>query len=464
MVVLSYCLCVCSAGLALAASILTTIRLIPILFPVRCNTFSTPSRPPQPYGDAPFVTIQVPIHNEPPALVIETLRSLTSLDYPNYEIIVFDNNTKDPSLWEPVEEFCRTRPDRITFLHRNGICGFKAGALNYLATYVNSQAQLIAVVDADYTVEANFLRDLVPYFDNPNVAIVQTPQGYRDVPSSLFSEWAYCAYMLFLRIYAPFCSEVMAAPFLGSMGLVRRSVLEQAGYWNALCLTEDMELSQRIIAKGYDSIFVPRQYGRGLMPFNYKDYRVQRFRWSAGNTQALRQFIVSLCLRKVRANSRSCRHLLALCVWFHPAFLPSLALLLVIMCARFIPCSASEVRTVLRLGALLCSVPPLLMVIDASAGYLLSKAMANEFRLRTRLGAIISQLSLFYEVASASVKAIFKNSGVFLRTPKTAHSFTACDAVRCTKEELAIAAVFSASLAVEIIVGEGDVSIILVHT
>ncbi len=56
----------------------------------------------------PFVSLHVPAHNEPPDMVIETLRPLRALDYPNYEIVAIDDNTDDESLWRPVEAWCRT--------------------------------------------------------------------------------------------------------------------------------------------------------------------------------------------------------------------------------------------------------------------------------------------------------------------------------------------------------------------
>ena len=58
-----------------------------------------------PFEDEPFVSIHVPTHNEPPEIVIETLRSLSLLKWANYEVLVIDNNTSDPEIWRPVEEF-----------------------------------------------------------------------------------------------------------------------------------------------------------------------------------------------------------------------------------------------------------------------------------------------------------------------------------------------------------------------
>ena len=68
-------------------------------------TRETPREVP-PGGGLPFVSLHVPAHNEPPDMVIETLTSLLRLDYPNYEVVVIDDNTDDEALWRPVEDWC----------------------------------------------------------------------------------------------------------------------------------------------------------------------------------------------------------------------------------------------------------------------------------------------------------------------------------------------------------------------
>src|SRR5258707_14328779 len=84
---------------------------------------------------SPRVSIHVPVYNEPPQMVIETLNALARLDYENYEVILLDNNTPDPAAWRPVEAHCRMLDSqaggpRFRFFHFDGIKGFKAGAVN----------------------------------------------------------------------------------------------------------------------------------------------------------------------------------------------------------------------------------------------------------------------------------------------------------------------------------------------
>ncbi len=73
------------------------------------------------------------------------------------------------------------------------------------------------------------------------------------------------------------------------MSLIRRRALEEAGGWAEWCLTEDSELAIRIHAAGYDSVYLPQPYGRGLIPETFADYRKQRFRWTYGPVQELKR-------------------------------------------------------------------------------------------------------------------------------------------------------------------------------
>ena len=115
-------------------------------------------------GPQPKVSIHVPAYNEPPDMVIETLDALARLDYPDFEVLVIDNNTPDEAVWRPVEAHCARLGARFRFLHVAPLAGFKAGALNFALRQTADDAQIIAVIDSDYVVDPRWLRDLVPAF------------------------------------------------------------------------------------------------------------------------------------------------------------------------------------------------------------------------------------------------------------------------------------------------------------
>src|SRR5262249_14367799 len=155
-------------------------------------------------------------------LLVETLDALAALDYPNYEVIVVDNNTKDPGVWKPVEEHCQKLGPRFRFFHVDPLAGFKAGALNFALAHTHPDAEIVGVIDADYAVQPNWLRELVPQFAERSVAIVQAPQDYRDGEHSAFKAMCYAEYSGFFYFGMQTRNERNAIIQHGTMTLVRR--------------------------------------------------------------------------------------------------------------------------------------------------------------------------------------------------------------------------------------------------
>lgn len=239
--------------------------------------------------NCPKVSIHVPCYAEPPEVVIETLNALSQLDYPNYEVIVIDNNTHDLLLWKPLELHCEYLGERFRFFHVEGITGAKAGALNYIAPHVADDAELVACVDSDYIAEPDFLCRLVGFFDNPKMGFVQSSHDYRLWEDRPYQKACYWEYLPFFKQLLPTLSEWTASFTVGTMCIVRRQALHEAGGWAEWCLTEDSELAVRIHALGYQSITVADTFGRGLVPETFMDYKKQRFRWTAGPMQQLKR-------------------------------------------------------------------------------------------------------------------------------------------------------------------------------
>jgi hypothetical protein len=212
----------------------------------------------------PKVSLHVPVYSEPPDLVIATLNALAELAYPNYEVLVIDNNTTDPSLWRPVEMHCQRLGERFRFYHVDRLSGAKAGALNFALRQASPDAELIGVVDSDYKVSRNYIASLVEFFDDPKIGFVQTPHAYRDWERYSYLRTCNWEYSLYLACTLVSRNERMAGITLGTMGLIRRKLLEEVGGWAEWCLTEDSELALRIHARGYASIYLNTVLGRGL--------------------------------------------------------------------------------------------------------------------------------------------------------------------------------------------------------
>lgn len=242
-----------------------------------------------PRSHYPKVSLHVPAYSEPPELVIATLDALAKLRYPNFEVLVIDNNTTDPTLWRPVEAHCQRLGERFRFFHIDRLPGAKAGALNLALRHTAPDAELIGVIDSDYIVSPDFLIALVGYFDDPKMGFVQTPQAYREWGPHHYLRMCNWEYKLVFATTLVSRNERMAAITVGTMGLIRRKVLEEVGGWAEWCVTEDSELSVRIHALGYRSVYLNAVFGKGLIPESFMDYKKQRFRWTYGPIQELRQ-------------------------------------------------------------------------------------------------------------------------------------------------------------------------------
>jgi cellulose synthase/poly-beta-1,6-N-acetylglucosamine synthase-like glycosyltransferase len=239
----------------------------------------------QPPPDAPLVTVQVPIYAEPPGVVIATLDALARLEYPNFEVLVIDNNTRDEDLWRPVERHCAELGKRFRFLHVEGITGAKAGALNWSRPQLDARTGLVALVDADYQVDPLWLSHTVGFFDDPKIGFVQCPHAYRDFEHSAYGRMADTGYRWAQVTEMVSRNEHGAGITVGTMSLIRLAALDAAGGWAEWCQTEDSEFAIRAHAAGYGSVFLGRAYGWGLIPETLAELKKQRFRWTYGPGQ-----------------------------------------------------------------------------------------------------------------------------------------------------------------------------------
>lgn len=243
---------------------------------------------PDPVEKQPFVSIHLACYNEPPEMVIITLDSLAALQYENYEVLVIDNNTKDPAIWKPVQEYCEKLGTKFRFFHLEPWPGFKAGALNFGLKETDPRADVVAVIDADYVVREDWLAKLTGYFHDPKVAVVQCPQAHRDFEHNRFRRMTAWEYDGFFRIGMHHRNERNAIIQHGTMTMVRRSALEGTGGWSEWTICEDAELGLRLMHAGYELVYVDELMGKGLTPADFKAYKSQRYRWAFGAMQILK--------------------------------------------------------------------------------------------------------------------------------------------------------------------------------
>ena len=249
---------------------------------------------------SPRVSIHVPCYNEPAAMLIQTLDALAKLDYDNFEVIVLDNNTPDEAVWLPVEAHCATLGPQFHFHHRDGVKGFKAGALNEALRLTDPDAAFIAVIDSDYCVEPGWLRRALPYFASPEIALVQGPQDYRDAHDNVFKFMCYEEYRGFFHIGMVERNEYNAIIQHGTMMVVRKDALTAVGGWSTWCITEDTELGLKLFEAGYSAAYIPQSMGKGLTPDTLAAFMTQRYRWVYGAMQIMKRHAGAIFLGRTR--------------------------------------------------------------------------------------------------------------------------------------------------------------------
>lgn len=237
----------------------------------------------------PKVSIHIPAYREPPEMLKQTLDAVSRLDYPNFECVVIINNTPDPEFVQPIQDYCRQLGERFIFINAEKVEGFKAGALRIAMARTAVDAEIIGVIDADYMVEPDWLRDLVPAFDDPRVGLVQAPQDHRDGDRSLMHYIMNGEYAGFFDIGMVQRNEVNAIIVHGTMCLIRRSAMDLAGGWAGDTICEDSDLGLAIMEQGWLTHYTNKRYGYGLLPDTYEAFKKQRHRWAYGGFQIIKK-------------------------------------------------------------------------------------------------------------------------------------------------------------------------------
>lgn len=238
--------------------------------------------------NAPLVSIHVPAYKEEPHVLEETLRSLSKLTYPNFEVLAIINNTPEDYYKAPIKKLCEELGDKFKYLDIT-CTGFKAGALNTALEYTDEKAEIVAVIDADYKVVPSWLVDLVPLFDDPKVAIVQAPQDHRDGKESIIKQAMNAEYAGFFDIGMVDRNEENAIVVHGTMVMVRLKAMMEVGGWGTDTIVEDSELGLRLFEAGYIAHYTNRRYGFGLLPDTLEAFKTQRHRWAYGAIQILKK-------------------------------------------------------------------------------------------------------------------------------------------------------------------------------
>ena len=402
----------------------------------RLFTHVTPTTDASGTSFLPKVSIHVPAYNEPPEMLKATLDALAALEYPNFEAVIVDNNTKDPEVWQPVADYCLRLGPRFRFFHVDPLAGYKAGALNYALEQTAPDAEIIAVIDSDYQVSPVWLKELIPHFANPSIGFVQAPQDYRDGDESFFKTMCKAEYEGFFHIGMVTRNDRNAIIEHGTMTMIRKSVLEGVGRWAEWCITEDAELGLKILEHGYEGAYVEESYGKGLMPDTFLDYKKQRARWAYGAIQIMKRHYRELFGKKETQLNRGQRY------HFLAGWLPWVADgINLFYTVAAIAWSIAMILDPLHIDPPLAffMLPPIILFIFK----IVKLAYLYRFHMRTSMAltmaAALSGLALSHTIAKAVLTGFVTKNLPFFRTPKCENSPAVVRALAAVSEEIVIA-------------------------
>ena len=368
---------------------------------------------PAPEGFAPKVSIHVPAHREPPEMLKVTLDAVARLDYPNFECIVVINNTPDPAFWRPIEDHCRVLGERFKFTNEDNVSGYKAGALRLALTHTAADAEIIGVIDADYVVHPDWLKDLVPAFVDPKVGVMQAPQDHRDGDRTVMHHAMNGEYAGFFDIGMIQRNEANAIIVHGTMCLIRRAALVSAGGWPSDTIVEDCDLGLLVLEHGWQIHYTNRRYGHGLLPDTFEAYKKQRYRWAYGGFQILRKHWRYL-LPGANGLTREQKREFAV-GWLNWLGAESIGVAVAILNLVWVP--------VVAFAGI--AIPDKILTIPILAAFVISLGhFVTLYRLRVAippaqmLGAVIAAMSVQWTVARAVGCGVWKETMPFTRTAK----------------------------------------------
>lgn len=236
--------------------------------------------------EIPFVTIQLPVYNEL-YVMKRLLKNIAKLEYPidKLEIQVLDDST-DESIETTAKQIKLIQAIGIDIQHirRDNRKGFKAGALK--EGLKTAKGEFIAVFDADFLPQKDWLLQTVPYFKDFEIGVVQTRWGHinRDY-STLTKIQAFALDAHFTLEQVGRNSQGHFINFNGTAGLWRKECIYDAGNWEGDTLTEDLDLSYRAQLKNWKFKYLEHVETPAELPVIISAARSQQFRWNKGGAE-----------------------------------------------------------------------------------------------------------------------------------------------------------------------------------
>jgi cellulose synthase/poly-beta-1,6-N-acetylglucosamine synthase-like glycosyltransferase len=366
-------------------------------------------------ADLPHVTIQLPLFNEA-TVAPRLLDHVARIDYPRdrLEVQVLDDST-DETRQLVMAHVARIRDNSdldIVYIHRVDRTGYKAGALD--AGLKVAKGDIVAIFDADFLPQPDFLRAIVSDFSDPKVGMVQARWGHMNRTHSLLTR----VQALMLDGHHLVENRARAAAgwlfnFSGTGGAWRKEAIISAGGWQHDTLTEDLDLSYRAQMAGWKFVYRETVVTPAELPEDVSAFRAQQFRWAKGTVQTARKLLGRVLTSDLTFAQRAE-------AFFHftPHFAyPLMVFLSLLLLPALILMPATNPRAMLLIDLPLC--------VGTTGSLAMFYAMAELAQGRRRRDAWIvlpALLALGAGLAPHLTKAVVEGlrsmAGEFVRTPK----------------------------------------------
>ncbi len=362
-------------------------------------------------GEAPKVTVQIPVRNEG-EMVVRLLRAVAALDWPRraLQVQVLDDSDDGTTalLAEAVRRLQREGVE-VQLRHREHPRGFKAGAMAEAMPAV--RGEFIAIFDADFLPPRDFLRRTVPYFlTAPRLGMVQTRWKHRNAERNLITR------VQAMLLDAHFAIEHVARNrsgllinFNGTAGVWRKAAILDAGGWEADTLTEDLDLSYRAQLRGWRALYLEGVTVSAELPPLLSVFQQQQYRWAKGSAQVLRKLAGPILRSRRLSAFQKGMALLHLSGYFTQVLLLGLMLLLLPMLLW-----APKLPPVATFFGLLLSVPPMLYLLAQVDLYRDWPRRILVYPLTMLIGT-----GLAWGNSLAWFDGFLHQGGEFVRTPKS---------------------------------------------
>jgi len=363
---------------------------------------------------APTVTVQIPLYNERMSAE-QIVRAAAAQDYPRdrFDIQVLDDSTDETSaiVLKVVEEM-RMEGVRIQHIRRGNRKGYKAGALS--EGLQRSGADFVALFDADFVPESNFLRRLLidaVSFDDPSVAFVQARWSWAGGVRGLLPSALSLLLDRHFAIQKPTQEFVgSVTTFNGSAGVWRRAAIDDAGGWTSDTLTEDLDLSYRSALRGWRGRYMQDVQVPNELPEDMRAFKLQQRRWAKGNAQCFRKLTGQVLGPRSVVRDRWDEAFVLAGYAIHPLLLTSLilwpwAVLHVDRTVFFL------LQALMSLGMIAALLSFMITMRERDAGFSFRSLGEVLFGMGVGMGLMVNN-------TVGQIQGFLQSGGEFMRTPK----------------------------------------------